>query len=122
MKPILASRMTLTFTWLFFFVLTHWPKEAMPEGPAFMHLDKVIHFLLYTILGFLLSHREFDALNYRKQVLIVFSILAAYGFFDEFTQPYIGRTAEFLDWIADICGVAAGITLHWKLVIKKAQV
>ena len=37
--------------------------------------------------------------------------LAAYGVADELTQPFIGRTADALDYIADLAGAGSGVLI-----------
>ncbi len=122
MKKIIASNFTLPIVWIFFFVLTHWPKEEMPETPFIPYIDKVVHFSLFVILGFLLSQRLSGIDNYKKQLRFVLAVLGAYGAFDEMTQPIVGRTAELLDWIADISGAFMGFFLqqHWAKKIMQA--
>ncbi len=112
MKKIVSSPLTLPLVWIFFFVLTHWPSEKLPEAPFIPHIDKVIHASLYAVLSFLLSERLAKNGSAKKHAWIVFFVLAAYGIFDELTQPYFSRTTETLDWLADICGVLAGITFQ----------
>jgi len=116
MKIILNSRLTLPIVWLFFFVLTHWPKEKIPDTPFIPHIDKVVHFTMYAILSFLFCHRITSIMiQPLMKFAFVFLVLALYGIFDELTQPYFDRTAEFLDWIADLCGVVFGIFIYRRI-------
>ena len=112
MNKIITSRFTLPLVWIVFFVLTHWPVEEMPDTPFIPHIDKVVHFSLYAVLGFLLSQRVISDGNFKKRLGIVLVVLAAYGAFDEISQPYMGRTMELIDWIADVCGAMMGIVMH----------
>ena len=121
MKKIIGSHITLPVVWIFFFVLTHWPKEEMPDTPFIPHIDKVIHVLLFAMLGFLFSHRISSNGTCIKRLGIVIAVFAAYGAFDEMTQPYVGRTTEILDWTADVIGALMGFLLHHHWAKKIAQ-
>jgi VanZ family protein len=45
----------------------------------------------------------------RRRVVGIALVLAAYGVFDELTQPIFGRTASIRDWLADLVGIAVGL-------------
>jgi VanZ family protein len=85
------------------------PHEELP-------IDKVIHFAMYLLLGFLagaavgLSRR---ASNRRGSVpwmhVLLLVILFGWAFFDELTQPMFGRTFEWFDWLSDLLGIVAGV-------------
>lgn len=107
--------------WLAIFVSTHWPTT-----PSFVHdnNDKIWHFLGYTGLAALCTaawalHREVKIeLLPLKHVLLVVLLVAAYGGFDELTQPLVGRTCDIHDWAADLLGICAGIALvEWLLLV-----
>lgn len=40
-------------------------------------------------------------------------VLTAYSLFDELTQPYVGRTFDWLDLLADFIGSSLGISSVW---------
>jgi VanZ family protein len=46
--------------------------------------------------------------------------LAIHAALDELTQEYVGRSAEFFDWAADVSGVIAGLAVA-QLVIRATQ-
>lgn len=81
--------------------------------------DKPIHFTLYLGLAGLLAFaakRSFWTQHTRaaQAVLIwgaVTAIVAVHGMVDELTQPWTGRDAEFLDWVADCAGAAVGAAM-----------
>jgi VanZ family protein len=84
-------------------------RPALP-APDLVGLDKLAHFAVYAVLGVLLSHA-----GLRTAVpsgwLIALGVL--YGASDEWHQFFVpGRTPEFADWVADACGVVAGVLLH----------
>jgi VanZ family protein len=120
MEKIVTSRVTLSIIWIFFFGLTHWPSEKMPDTSFILYIDKVVHFCLFTVLGFLLSYRV-QAGSYIKQFATVLAILAIYAAFDELTQPLVGRSTELLDWIADILGASVGFALQKYTTKKNVQ-
>ena len=95
---------------------THWPKLPAigPEGT-----DKILHFSAYGGLAFLHSLSVFWS---RKvpwwQFVVLYVAVAAFGGFDELTQPPFGRTADWFDWYADLGGATVGVLLgaaahHW---------
>jgi VanZ family protein len=75
--------------------------------------DKLKHFSAYSILAFLLSLNlffqekwEYASKNYLAYTLM---ICILYGAFDEIHQLFVpNRSAEFLDWFADISGSIVG--------------
>ena len=91
------------FTVIVIFV-THIPQEIMPERLKVGGLDKIEHFAAYgaiTIL-FVLSIR--DRLSLLSAAALFFAI-SVLGAVDELTQPFVNRTANPFDWLADIVGI-----------------
>lgn len=77
--------------------------------PLIKGLDKVLHVIIYAVLGFLifLSFRKSGV----KRYVLVFSVLLSftYGLTDEFHQSFVpGRIASFSDIISDIIGAFLG--------------
>ena len=73
--------------------------DDLPQIPARIpHLDKMLHFLLYGGLGFLLFGTG-------QRIPYCLLILAAAGAVDESYQSLIpGRSPDVLDWLADMAG------------------
>ena len=76
--------------------------------------DKLMHFICYGILGFMLA-RSFknaqEGLSW-KQIALVSLIAFAYGASDEFHQSFVpGREASLGDLLADTLGGIAGAML-----------
>jgi VanZ family protein len=97
--------------WLVLFAATHVPQD-FPAVPI-DDWDKVAHFSAYAILGGMLATTRRlagAALNFRH-LLLLWIVLVAYGAFDEWTQPFVGREADVFDWVADAAGAAAGLAL-----------
>jgi VanZ family protein len=106
-----ATLLALVVYWIALFVGTHMP---VPRGTNLENSDKWIHFFAYAGLGGLMTlaagWRSQAGLRLWHLALIAVS-LAAFGGFDELTQPLAGRDADWLDWFADVGGVIAGTTL-----------
>jgi VanZ family protein len=100
--------------WVMLFVATHVPPVRLPGT---MVSDKTQHFVAYAVLTLMAGVTLWMAFPARRWIgfLPLFSVLgaAAYGAFDEITQPITGRTRDFRDWVADCGGalLAAGLLL-----------
>jgi VanZ family protein len=104
--------------WLALFAGTHWPKLPGIDVPG---RDKTLHAVAFAILtGLLLivlTRRAWLARG-GPIALAAVAIVAVYAAVDERTQPYAGRTCNFLDWVADLVGavsVALGYLLATRL-------
>jgi len=98
--------------WSAAFVATHLPLPEDAPGQSIPHLDKAVHFVIYTGLAFL-SLSGIARLR-RASVGVVLTlacVLALYGAVDEVSQIPVGRHADPLDWLADLCGIGAGLLL-----------
>ncbi len=94
------------------FIATHLPPSNLPSAPWIS--DKVEHFLGYLGLYFVTVwrfRRYTDSPTRSVRPIAIFVGLAAYAAMDELTQPFVGRTAEWGDWFADLAGVMVGIVL-----------
>ena len=96
--------------WLFFIFITY---KFLTPSPHFdieiSHLDKIAHF---GIFGILTSLAYF---GYRINTKLQILIWTIYGVAIEFLQGLTpARSAEFLDFVADMFGVfAALLVIHW---------
>lgn len=82
----------------------------MPKLPKFF--DKVMHFGAYAGLAFLFglwlaSRRGWDRLS----PFPIIATLAIYGIIDEVLQPYVNRSADMIDWTADVLGACVGVAV-----------
>lgn len=80
------------------------PQIAAPKNS-----DKVLHFAVYAILGFLAG----KAANLRRDqvgaILLSAACISVFGAIDEFHQRFIpGRFAALDDWVADSLGGLVG--------------
>ncbi len=75
------------------------------ELPAFSGLDKIIHFLEFGLVGYLVYNSVYDNFKERAEFFsISFSIF--YGGLDEIHQYFVpGRNCDWLDFLADSLGI-----------------
>lgn len=96
----------LVIYWVIMFAGTHAPSMGR-HGAGYS--DDVLHFTgfagLAFLLGICLAPRTW------KGFVAIWLLCAAYGAFDELTQPLVGRDRELSDWIADCIGAATGLAL-----------
>ena len=106
------------------FILSSTSNLPTPDL-GFSLQDKLVHFLYYTVFGFLLAmaFRQQDKYSSLKFHFILFAILVGslYGASDELHQYFVqGRTMDFWDWVADTGGVMTGALLFkMKLILWK---
>lgn len=94
------------------FAIMHTPKPpgiSIPIG----HLDKVFHFCSYAVLaGLCVIHaRRSGTRLTRSWYLKWLVIVALFAAADEALQPYVGRSADYLDWAADMVGVVTAFAV-----------
>ncbi|MCA9098798.1 MAG: VanZ family protein [Planctomycetaceae bacterium] len=104
-----SVRLLLVLYWGLMFLGTHLPRVPVPLEEV---SDKTLHFLAYFGLYFLLV---FDRLSRnafswgRAGGLVV--LCALYGIADELLQIPVGRSADVLDWYADMRGVLTSLAI-----------
>jgi hypothetical protein len=108
-------RTAFWFLLLTVFVLSAWP---LPLEPPYAPSDKVQHALAFLSLGIL------GGAAYPRLPLLRLALgLAAFGALIEAVQaiPMLNRQTEFLDWIADIAGIAPAIAAlaAWRSLRRK---
>ena len=96
--------------WCGLFVATHAPIDI---PLSINRLDKLQHAAAFLGLGALLYA---VAANYWRPgwmtAVGMFLVAGTYGALDEWTQQFVpGRTADPIDWVADLIGAALGICL-----------
>ena len=80
--------------------------------------DKTLHFLAYAGLSFLIA-TLLPLLGIRDSRVYWTALLVAvgYGAIDELGQiPIPGRTADVVDWLADVAGAVAGVVCYRLMV------
>lgn len=99
---------------LFIFCLHIIPSEKLPSPPDWgFSVDKLIHFFLFAVLGFLLVRSFKLAKSHRsRQILFAVIISVSFGFLMETVQILVpGRTYHVVDLIADGTGAVFGCLL-----------
>jgi VanZ family protein len=102
------------------FTATSLPVENLPSVAVG---DKLKHFTAFFGLSVLLSLTllyQKKVLLFKKYFLVAALIISSiYGLLDEIHQSFIpGRNNEFLDWVADSLGAAAGVFTVYYLLKK----
>lgn len=90
--------------------ITSVPGTSIPAGPEIPGIDKVVHGVMYGVLGVLAG----DALRGEGAGAFIAAgmLIALMAVGDEWHQAWIpGRSAETLDWVADVAGATLGLTL-----------
>lgn len=84
-------------------------KESVELPPLPWGSDKVLHAVVYAVLG-ILSYLSFKKSGLNRRVIALSFLLAAvYGITDEFHQSFVpGRNAAVGDVIADAVGAFLG--------------
>ena len=100
------------------------PQLPMPKF-EWLTIDKLYHFIEYTILGGLLTRALVKAkppVVPSKYIWLVAAVLSMlYGASDEWHQTFVpGRCATLADWVADALGSIAGVLTVY-LYYKKKQ-
>lgn len=98
----------------FLFLVTSWPNPPSVEAAGFS-LDKMTHFLLYCVEGFLL----YRGIRWKggtgpalSRVVAITGVMAVWGMLDELHQRWIpGRKMDSGDLVADISGATLGAAL-----------
>lgn len=88
--------------------LTHLPHPShIPDLPG---KDKTLHFIAYFLAALLVLPAYLRNLRFTEIAAFVLGLLVL-GILDEVTQPWIGRSCDFFDWLADTAGVITGTCL-----------
>lgn len=96
-------------------VLTSWPSPPVVV-PRFTGLDKVAHFAVYAVLGYLVARALHVPATLRTR-LNSLTAMAIFAFVDELHQVVIpGRSASIWDWTADLTGATAGLLIGLHLL------
>jgi VanZ family protein len=105
---------TLALYWASLFVGTHLPKGigSLPDVN-----DKLMHYLAYAGLTFLLAAALTSFRLRFRPLLIALLVAAVYGGFDELSQLAVpGRKAELADWGANVFGATTGVVAFVLLI------
>ena len=101
-------------------VCTSVPIPASAPGTGIPGLDKVVHFSLYAVLGWLVAR----ARGVRRDGAFAWMLaIAAFGALDESHQHFIiGRSPELADWLADAAGGVVGFLMAASASLRREHV
>ncbi|MEP7380992.1 MAG: VanZ family protein [Gemmatimonadota bacterium] len=121
-------------------IATSVPGAALPTVRVFPGFDKIVHASLYGVLGALLVRalssrephtREGRALGARtagartagaRTVGLALGAIALMAAADECHQLWIpGRSADALDWVADVAGATIGVSLSYMALPRRER-
>ena len=89
--------------------------EDTPSVPGGLGLDKLAHFGMYGVLGFLLA-RGWIVSGWRGAWLLPVAVALLLGIADEQRQRTVpGRSADVLDWLADVSGASVGVFIALRM-------
>jgi VanZ family protein len=105
------------------FLLSSIPGRAFPAYKILSY-DKVLHALVYSVLGALvfLAVRRTWNLKTSSLILLATVFAAGYGLTDEFHQLFVpGRSADLHDALADTVGGLLGAGIAALLPVSRAR-
>ncbi|MHC4337613.1 MAG: VanZ family protein [Planctomycetota bacterium] len=103
---------SLLVYWPAIFVLGHIPIPGLVYKAGVS--DKSLHLLAYLVLVFLLwfAMNPDRKVNWRRgTVWRVLLVVVLYGLVDELLQPWVGRTYDTVDLLANVTGTLGGLIL-----------
>jgi VanZ family protein len=119
-RKIYLVYIPLVIYWIMLFTATSLPASNLPSVAVG---DKIKHFSAFFGLSVLLSLTliyQNKILLFKKYFLAAALVISSiYGLLDEIHQSFVpGRNSEFLDWLADTIGAAAGAFIVFYLLKK----
>ena len=119
MKFITSFWKTIIWTCVVLF-LSLSSGENLPHTSwlEFLHIDKVVHFIMYFVFALVLIHDSQHyskiRLNHRQIILISVLIVIGWGGFLEILQriPSIRRDSDFFDFLANTVGAVVASLLY----------
>ncbi|MHC4927416.1 MAG: VanZ family protein [Planctomycetota bacterium] len=106
-KSILIA---LGIYWPVIFWLTHIPVPDIARQSGMS--DKTMHVIAYFVLTFLIwfAISPYEKVNWkRKKVWILLAVVVWYGALDEYLQGRVGRSADVMDFVADLFGMVLAL-------------
>lgn len=110
-RSFIIYQLPLYFYLVGIFALSSIPPDSMPDIDTPSDFDKVIHFVEYAILGFLLFRALFSSgrASARWSAVLALCCAVALGGIDELYQSLPGRNTSVYDWISDSLGAIVAI-------------
>ena len=94
------------------FILSSLSNPSPVPLPDIFMADKLIHFIEYAILGFLLFSALHEGMALKKAVFLSIFMASIYGATDEFHQYFVAhRESDPFDFLADSLGGVAGTAI-----------
>lgn len=96
--------------WPVIFWLTHIPVPDIARQSGMS--DKTMHVMAYFALTFLIwfAISPYEKVRWnRKKVWILLAVVVWYGAMDEYLQGRVGRSADVLDFVADLFGLVLAL-------------
>jgi VanZ family protein len=99
------------------FVLLAMPGSDVPKL-SFLHflpMDKIVHFILFSVFSFLLSFGFLRQCSFQRlrlnAMIVAFFISVIYGGVMEYLQGtvFVDRTSDWFDFIMNLCGTIGGL-------------
>jgi len=123
-KLTLRQKITIVILVLYWIALAVAAHMKIPQVVYEAQVsDKWLHFLAYLGLAFLLwySVRPDGKVSWRSRLVwLIFLASAAYGGLDELLQPYVGRTKDLGDFLANVAGTSTGLVMFTFLAFWQA--
>lgn len=98
--------------WPAIFILTHIPVPDIARQSGMS--DKTMHVMAYFALTFLIwfAVSPYEKVQwFRKKVWLLLGVIVWYGAIDEYLQGRVGRSADVMDFVADLFGAALALGL-----------
>ena len=98
--------------WPVIFWLTHIPVPDIARQSGMS--DKTMHVLAYFVLTFLIwfTISPYEKVQWsKKKVWLLLGVIVWYGAIDEYLQGRVGRSADVMDFVADLFGLVLGLGL-----------
>ncbi len=120
MKNLLIYWLPIIIYCLLIFIQSSYP--SIKRAPELPHIDKVLHFVAYALLGalFLRAFKTSRIKNNVKLMLILSVLLSSlYGISDEIHQYFVPyRDADLMDVLADMLGGIMGVYIYQAIARK----
>ncbi len=103
----------LTLAWAVLIVaLTVAPMPATGPSLAVRGMDKLVHAALFGVLAWLALQARARGGARRPAVWLLLVGIALFAGADEWVQQFVaGRSADLMDWVADMAGVLSAVLI-----------
>jgi VanZ family protein len=110
-RKVLLVYTPLVLYWIILLTATSLPANDIPALGLY---DKFYHLAAYAVLSFFLNltliYQRKSKFLFEKSAIAAIIISSIYGALDEIHQLFVpGRSAEILDWAADLIGAFLGV-------------